>query len=44
MRSRGPSARSLIELYDQQVAEIRRLNTTLERIAAALEKRTEQMG
>ena len=33
MRSRGPSGVSLIELYEQQVAETRKMNTTLERIA-----------
>jgi hypothetical protein len=32
----------LIELYEQQVAETRRMNTTLERIAAVLEKRAGQ--
>jgi ATP-dependent Zn protease len=40
MRARGPSGASLIELYEQQVAETRRMNATLERIAVALEKRT----
>ena len=39
MRSRGPSGHSLIELYEQQVAETRKLNASLERIAVALEKR-----
>jgi hypothetical protein len=43
-RSRGPSGHSLIELYEQQVAETRRLNTTLERIAVALEQRANQAG
>jgi len=42
MRAKGPSGSSLIELYEQQVAETRRMNTTLERIAAALEKRAGQ--
>jgi hypothetical protein len=42
MRSRGPSGHSLIELYEQQVAETRRLNATLERIAVALEQRANQ--
>lgn len=42
MRSRGPSGHSLIELYEQQVAEIRKLNASLERIAVALEKRANQ--
>ena len=39
MRSRGPSGHSLIELYEQQVAETRKMNASLERIAVALEKR-----
>ncbi len=42
MRAKGPSGSSLIELYEQQVAETRKINTTLERIAAALEKRAGQ--
>jgi hypothetical protein len=29
----------MIELYEQQVAETRRMNISLERIAATLEKR-----
>jgi hypothetical protein len=29
----------MIELYEQQVEEVRRTNATLERIAAAMEKR-----
>jgi hypothetical protein len=41
MRSRGPSGHSLIELYEQQVAETRKLNASLERIAVALEKRAD---
>jgi ATP-dependent Zn protease len=44
MRSRGPSGHSLIELYEQQVAETRKINASLERIAAALEKRANQAG
>ena len=44
MRARGPSGASLIELYEQQVAETRRMNMTLERIAVALEKRASQAG
>lgn len=44
MRSRGPSGHSLIELYEQQVAETRRMNESLERIAVALEKRANQAG
>ena len=42
MRSRGPSGHSLIELYEQQVAETRKLNASLERIAVALERRADQ--
>src|SRR5262249_17176244 len=42
MRSRGPWGHSLIELYEQQVAETRRVNATLERIALALEQRANQ--
>jgi ATP-dependent Zn protease len=44
MRSRGPSGASLIELYEHQVAETRKMNVTLERIAVALEKRAGQAG
>ena len=44
MRSRGPSGHSLIELYEQQVAETRRMNASLERIAVVLEKRANQAG
>jgi hypothetical protein len=44
MRSRGPSGASLIELYEYQVAETRKMNITLERIAVALEKRAGQAG
>jgi len=44
MRSRGPSGASLIELYEYQVAETRKMNVTLERIAVALEKRAGQAG
>jgi ATP-dependent Zn protease len=40
MRARGSSGATLIELYEQQVAEIRRMNAAnLGRIAASLEKR-----
>jgi hypothetical protein len=42
LRSRGPSGSSLIELYEQQVAETRKLNASLERIAVALENRAGQ--
>ena len=44
MHSRGPSGASLIELYEYQVAETRKMNVTLERIAVALEKRAGQAG
>jgi ATP-dependent Zn protease len=39
MQARGSSGASMIELYEQQVAETRRMNGYLERIAAAMEKR-----
>jgi hypothetical protein len=39
MQARGSSGTTLIELYEQQVAETRRMNANLERIAASLEKR-----
>ena len=39
MRARGPSGATMIDLYEQQVAETRRMNANLERIAATLEKR-----
>jgi hypothetical protein len=39
MRARGSSGATLIELYEQQVAETRRMNANLERIAVSLEKR-----
>jgi hypothetical protein len=32
----------MIDLYEQQVAETRRMNAILERIAAASEKRTQK--
>ena len=41
-REKGPSGSSLIELYEQQVTETRKINATLERIAVALEKRANQ--
>jgi hypothetical protein len=44
MRAKGPSGSTLIEIYEQQVAETRRMNVTLERIAVALEKRAGQAG
>ena len=39
MQARGKSGRTMIELYEQQVDESRRMNANLERIATALEKR-----
>jgi ATP-dependent Zn protease len=39
MKARGRSGITMIELYEQQVEEVRRMNTTLERIAAAMERR-----
>jgi hypothetical protein len=40
MLGRGSSSgSSMIELYEQQVEETRRMNANLERIAASLEKR-----
>jgi ATP-dependent Zn protease len=39
MQARGSSGATLIELYEQQVAETKRMNAILERIAASLEKR-----
>lgn len=39
MQARGSSGATLLELYEQQVAESRRLNGHLERIALSLEKR-----
>lgn len=39
MQARGSSGATLIELYEQQVAETRRMNANLERIAASLERR-----
>ncbi|MEH2546495.1 hypothetical protein V1283_003140 [Bradyrhizobium sp. AZCC 2262] len=44
MQARGSSGVSLIELYEQQVAETRRMNVFLERIAASLEKREGSAG
>ena len=41
MRWRSRAGASMIELYEQQVLETRRMNATLERIALALEKRAQ---
>jgi ATP-dependent Zn protease len=38
MQARGASGVTMIELYEQQVAETRRMNGFLERIALSLEK------
>jgi ATP-dependent Zn protease len=38
-QARGSSGTTMIELYEQQVAESRRMNVILERIAVSLEKR-----
>ena len=38
-RQRTASGVTMIELYEQQVAETRRMNANLERMVAALEKR-----
>jgi ATP-dependent Zn protease len=42
MRARGSSGVTMIELYEQQLAETRRMNAILERIAAASEKRAQK--
>ncbi len=42
IQPRSKSGNTIIELYEQQVAESRRMNASLERIAAALEKRPER--
>jgi hypothetical protein len=39
-RSRTASGATMIELYEQQVAEARRTNAVLERIAGTLDKRS----
>ena len=39
MRARGKSGATMIELYEEQLMETRRMTASLERIAAALEKR-----
>ena len=38
---RSPSGATWLELTEQQLAETRRMNATLERIALALEKRVQ---
>ena len=44
LQARGPSGATMIQLYEQQVEESRRMNANLERIAAALEKRDSTHG
>lgn len=39
LRARAPSGVTMLELYEQQVAETKRMNATLERMAAIMEKR-----
>ncbi len=39
LRARAPSGVTMLELYEQQVAETRRMNATLERMAEIMEKR-----
>jgi hypothetical protein len=41
LRARAPSGVTMLELYELQVAETRRMNATLERIAAIMEKRAQ---
>lgn len=44
MRQRTPSGATMIDLYEQQIAETRRTNAGLERIASALEAWDLQRG
>jgi ATP-dependent Zn protease len=44
MQARGSSGATLIELYEQQVAETRRMNGLLERIAVSMEKHDPPRG
>jgi hypothetical protein len=39
VRARGPSGRTMVELYELHVEEMKRHTTALERIAQALERR-----
>jgi ATP-dependent Zn protease len=39
--NRGPSGLSIATLYEQQLAEMRRMNASLERIASVMEKRAQ---
>jgi hypothetical protein len=38
LQARGSSGETMIELYEQQLAETRRLNGFMERVALSLEK------
>jgi ATP-dependent Zn protease len=40
MQIGGPGGHKLLDLYEAQVAETKKMNLALERIAAALEKRS----
>jgi ATP-dependent Zn protease len=44
MQARGSSGATMIELYEQQVAETQRMNGFLERIALSLEKHESSAG
>lgn len=44
MQARGSCGATLIELYEQQVAETRRMNGLLERIAVSMEKHDPPRG
>jgi ATP-dependent Zn protease len=44
MQARGSSGVTMIELYEQQVAETRRMNGFLERIAISMEKHEASRG
>jgi hypothetical protein len=44
MQARGSSGTTMIELYEQQVTEVRRMNGLLERIALSLEKHEPPRG
>jgi hypothetical protein len=39
MRARGPSGRTMVELYELHLEEMKRNTTAIERIAHALERR-----
>jgi hypothetical protein len=41
MRARSPSGRTLVELYELSLEEMKRNTATLERIAQALERRNQ---